>query len=172
MSFLECEIVRLVSDQCHYIHEHCSEHEAGLLHYLQLYYCSFSSVKPLAAVLLAFWLAILFTTIGTAASDYFTPNLNTIARQLGLSESMAGVTFLAFGNGSPDVFSTFIGMKTNSGGLAVGELIGAAGFICSVVAGSMALIRPFNVPKYSFLRDIGFFLLASCFCMIFLSDGL
>ena len=84
---------------------------------------------------------------------------------------MAGVTLLAFGNGSPDVFSTFIGMKTGSGGLAIGELIGAAGFICSVVAGSMALIRPFSVPRYSFLRDVGFFLVASCFSMIFLIDG-
>ena len=118
------------------------------------------------------WLAILFTTIGTAASDYFTPNLNSIASILGMSESMAGVTFLAFGNGSPDVFSTFISMRTNSGGLAIGELIGAAGFISSVVAGSMALIRPFSVPKYSFMRDVGFFVLASCFSMVFLSDGL
>ena len=37
-------------------------------------------------------------------------------------------TFLAFGNGSPDVFSTFAAMGSNSGSMAVGELIGAAGF--------------------------------------------
>lgn len=84
---------------------------------------------------------------------------------------MAGVTFLAFGNGSPDVFSTFAAMKTQSGSLAIGELIGAAGFITAVVAGSMALVRPFKVARKSFVRDVGFFIVAASFSMIFLADG-
>ena len=88
-----------------------------------------------------------------------------------MSESMAGVTFLAFGNGSPDVFSTFAAMKTHSGSLAVGELIGAAGFITAVVAGSMALVRPFKVARKSFVRDVGFFIVAASFSMVFLADG-
>ena len=88
-----------------------------------------------------------------------------------MSESMAGVTFLAFGNGSPDVFSTFAAMKTHSGSLAVGELIGAAGFITAVVAGSMALARPFKVARKSFIRDVGFFIVAAAFSMVFLADG-
>ena len=84
---------------------------------------------------------------------------------------MAGVTFLAFGNGSPDVFSTFAAMSTNSGSLAVGELFGAAGFITAVVSGSMALIRPFHVARKSFIRDVGFFVVAAAFSMVFLWDG-
>ena len=88
-----------------------------------------------------------------------------------MSESMAGVTFLALGNGSPDVFSTFAAMSTNSGSLAVGELIGAAGFITAVVAGSMALVRPFRVARKSFVRDVGFFVVAAGFSMVFLADG-
>lgn len=88
-----------------------------------------------------------------------------------MSESMAGVTFLAFGNGSPDVFSTFAAMNSHSGSLAVGELIGAAGFITAVVAGSMALVREFKVGKKSFVRDVGFFIVAASFSMVFLADG-
>jgi len=84
---------------------------------------------------------------------------------------MAGVTFLAFGNGSPDVFSTFAAMSSHSGSLAVGELIGAAGFITAVVAGSMALVREFKVGKKTFVRDVGFFIVAASFSMMFLSDG-
>ena len=84
---------------------------------------------------------------------------------------MAGVTFLAFGNGSPDVFSTFAAMSTNSGSLAVGELFGAAGFITAVVSGSMALIRPFHVARKSFIRDVGFFVVAAAFSIVFLWDG-
>ena len=88
-----------------------------------------------------------------------------------MSESMAGVTFLAFGNGSPDVFSTFAAMNTHSGSLAVGELIGAAGFITAAVAGSMALVREFKVGKKTFVRDVGFFIVAASFSMVFLADG-
>lgn len=84
---------------------------------------------------------------------------------------MAGVTFLAFGNGSPDVFSTFAAMNSHSGSLAVGELIGAAGFITAVVAGSMALVREFKVGKKTFVRDVGFFIVAVSFSMVFLADG-
>ena len=109
--------------------------------------------------------------IGIAASDFFCVNLSTIANVLGLSESMAGVTFLAFGNGSPDVFSTYAAMNTHSGSLAIGELIGAAGFITAVVAGSMALVRPFKVARRSFVRDVGFFIVAASFSMVFLADG-
>lgn len=88
-----------------------------------------------------------------------------------MSESLTGVTFLAFGNGSPDVFSTFSAMSTNSGSLAVGELVGAAGFITAVVAGSMALVKPFKVARKSFIRDVGFFAVAASFSLVFLADG-
>lgn len=127
--------------------------------------------KPVAFVIMSLWLAMLFSTIGIAASDFFCVNLNTIARMLGMSESLAGVTLLAFGNGSPDVFSTFAAFRTHAASLAVGELIGAACFITAVVSGSMALIRPFPVARKSFFRDVTFFLVAAAFSMLFIVDG-
>lgn len=117
------------------------------------------------------WLSLLFSTIGIAASDFLCVDLSTLANILGLSESLTGVTFLAFGNGSPDVFSTFAAMRSNSGSLAIGELIGAATFITSVVAGSMALVRPFKVARRSFVRDVGYFVIAVSFSMVLLADG-
>jgi solute carrier family 24 (sodium/potassium/calcium exchanger), member 6 len=88
-----------------------------------------------------------------------------------MSESMAGVTFLALGNGSPDLFSTFAAMRVGSGSLAIGELIGAAFFISSVVAGSMAIVNPFKVSRKSFLRDAIFFAGAVAFSVGLLADG-
>ena len=158
-------------DQCAFVRENCEDEEAGLFSYLQLYYCKLHKAQPVAFIILVLWLGLLFSTIGIAASDFFCINLSTIASILGMSESMAGVTFLALGNGSPDVFSTFAAMKTHSGSLAVGELIGAAGFITAVVAGSMALARPFKVARKSFIRDVSFFIVAAAFSMVFLADG-
>ncbi len=85
-------------------------------------------LKPLVGLGFIIVLVFLFSFIGISASDFFCPNLSTIAAYLGLNESTAGVTFLAFGNGSPDVFSTFSALKGGTFGLAIGELIGAASF--------------------------------------------
>ncbi|EYE93291.1 sodium/calcium exchanger protein [Aspergillus ruber CBS 135680] len=167
----ECRLVRNVKDKCAFVRTNCPDHEDGLFSYLQFYYCSLADVKPLAFILLILWMCLIFNTIGIAASDFLCINLSTLASILGLSESLTGVTFLAFGNGSPDVFSTFAAMKSNSGSLAVGELIGAATFITSVVAGSMALVRPFKVARRSFVRDVGYFIIAVSFSMVFLADG-
>ncbi|KLU87747.1 sodium/calcium exchanger protein [Magnaporthiopsis poae ATCC 64411] len=167
----ECRLVHQAKDQCAFVRAHCQDDDAGLLSYLSFYYCDLAHVQPFAFALLTAWLGLLFATIGIAASDFFSVNLSTIANILGLSESLAGVTFLAFGNGSPDVFSTFAAMGSNSGSMAVGELIGAAGFITAVVAGSMALVREFKVTKRTFVRDVCFFILAVAFSMVFLADG-
>ncbi|KAE8349174.1 Sodium/calcium exchanger protein-domain-containing protein [Aspergillus coremiiformis] len=168
---LECRLVRNAHDKCGYVRMNCPDHEDGLFSYLQFYYCSLADAKPVAFIILVLWLSLLFSTIGIAASDFLCIDLSTLAGALGLSESLTGVTFLAFGNGSPDVFSTFAAMKSNSGSLAIGELLGAASFITSVVAGSMALVRPFKVARRSFVRDVGYFIVAVGFSMLLLADG-
>jgi solute carrier family 24 (sodium/potassium/calcium exchanger), member 6 len=168
---LECRLIHHAEDKCNFVKENCSDEEAGLFSYLTVYYCKWPHTQPVAFFTFVLWLGLLFSTIGIAASDFFCVNLSTISSLLGMSETMAGVTFLAFGNGSPDVFSTFAAMSTHSGSLAVGELLGAAGFITAVVAGSMALVRPFKVVKKTFVRDVGFFIVASSFSIYFLLDG-
>ena len=167
----ECRFVHKAEDKCSFIKQNCDDEDAGLIHYLQFYYCSLPKAQPAAFAVLVIWMSLLFSTIGIAASDFLCINLSTIATILGMSESLTGVTFLAFGNGSPDVFSTFAAMSSNSGSLAVGELMGAAGFITAVVAGSMALVKPFNVARRSFVRDVLFFTVAASFSLVFLIDG-
>ncbi|KAI0175697.1 Sodium/calcium exchanger protein-domain-containing protein [Hypoxylon sp. FL1284] len=167
----DCRLIHTAKDKCAFVKRNCHDAEAGLIKYLAFYYCHLGNAQPFAFVILVLWLGLLFSTIGIAASDFFSVNLSTIATILGLSESLAGVTFLAFGNGSPDVFSTFAAMSSNSGSMAIGELIGAAGFITAVVAGSMALVREFKVSRKTFVRDIFFFIAAVSFAMGFLSDG-
>ncbi|QDS67650.1 hypothetical protein FKW77_004706 [Venturia effusa] len=168
---LDCRLVHGTPDKCDFVKKNCPDEQAGLFPYLEFYYCNTPAAKPFAFATIVLWMCILFSTIGIAASDFFCINLSTIATLLGLSESLAGVTFLAFGNGSPDVFSTFSAMSTNSGSLAIGELIGAASFITAVVAGAMAFVRPFKVAKKSFVRDVAFFIVAASLSMVFLYDG-
>ncbi|KAK0632826.1 Sodium/calcium exchanger protein-domain-containing protein [Immersiella caudata] len=168
----DCRAVHQAADQCAFVLANCEDDDkAGLLHYLSFYYCTLGNAKPVAFTILVTWMGLLFTTIGIAAAEYFSINLSTLSRLLNLSENLAGVTLCAIGNGSPDVFSTFAAMSSNSGSMAIGELIGAAGFITAVVAGSMGLVREFKVSKKAFVRDILFFIVAISFTMAFLNDG-
>lgn len=114
---------------------------------------------------------VLFISLGIVAGDFLSVNLSALAKQLNLSETLAGVTFLALGNGAPDIFSTMAGMSRSSHALALGELIGAAAFITSVVAGAMAFIRPFEVVKRSLARDIIFLGTTNSFLIYVVTDG-
>ncbi|KIK91478.1 hypothetical protein PAXRUDRAFT_149420 [Paxillus rubicundulus Ve08.2h10] len=162
----------LPSQQCAHVRQECVPSDTFLsIPYLHIYFCAEHSIRPFVFVGLLVWLLFLFSTLGISASDFFTPNLATIAQFLGLDENVAGVTFLAFGNASPDVFSTFSAMRAHSGGLAFGELLGAASFIVSCVVGSMCIIRPFKVDRIPFLRDVGFFTVAVSMLLWILRDS-
>ncbi|KII89956.1 hypothetical protein PLICRDRAFT_40138 [Plicaturopsis crispa FD-325 SS-3] len=172
VSQTKCEPLSFpVESQCAHVREACIKPDTVLhIHYLRSYFCAKPSLRPLHFAGLIVWLVFLFSTLGISASDFFTPNLATIAQLLGLDENVAGVTFLAFGNGSPDVFSTFSAMRANSGSLAIGELLGAASFIVSCVVGSMCIIKPFRVNRAPFLRDVGFFTVAVVLLLVILRD--
>ncbi|THV03220.1 hypothetical protein K435DRAFT_651826 [Dendrothele bispora CBS 962.96] len=160
------------SEQCPHVSDVCPASTTFLsINYLKHYFCANPSVRPAIFAALLLWLVFLFSTLGISASDFFTPNLATIAQLLGLDENVAGVTFLAFGNGSPDVFATFSAMRANSGSLAIGELLGAATFITSCVVGSICVIKPFRVNPRPFLRDVGFFTIAVSLLLVILWDG-
>jgi len=161
-----------IEDQCDHVKKECPESDSFLsIPYIEKYFCAEPKARPWSFTGLVVWLIFLFSTIGISASDFFCPNLATVAQTLGLDENVAGVTFLAFGNGSPDVFATFSAMRTNTGRLAIGELFGAASFIVSCVVGSMCIIRPFKVEKFPFLRDVGFFFIAVTLVIVVLWDG-
>ncbi|KAF9976676.1 hypothetical protein BGZ73_008073 [Actinomortierella ambigua] len=168
---IHCTDIWRHPDRCQFVKDHCADYPAGLINYLQFYFCDLPDAPVAALILLALWLMSLFGFVGIAASDFFCPNLNTIAKKLHLSESMTGVTFLAFGNGSPDVFSTFSAMGAGSGSLAIGELVGAASFITSVVVGCISIISPFRVSKSPYLRDVSFFAGAVSFTLYAVVDG-
>ncbi|KAI0049756.1 hypothetical protein FA95DRAFT_1604073 [Auriscalpium vulgare] len=169
----ECRPISVpVHEQCALVNESCPTTDTFLsIPYLKHYFCASPAARPFVFAALLVWLVFLFSTLGISASDFFCPNLATIAQLLGLDENVAGVTFLAFGNGSPDVFATFSAMRSNSGSLAIGELLGAASFIVSCVVGSMCIIKPFAVHRGPFLRDIGFFTIAVLLLLFILWDG-
>ncbi|TKS78782.1 Mitochondrial sodium/calcium exchanger protein [Collichthys lucidus] len=83
-----------------------------------------------------------------------------------------GVTFLALGNGAPDIFSAIAAFShPHTAGLAVGALFGAGIFVTTVVAGSVALVKPFAVASRPFLRDVSFYMVAVFWTFLMLYRG-
>lgn len=67
---------------------------------------------------------------------------------------MAGVTFLAFGNGAPDVFSSIAAYSSGVGETGINELLGGAMFVSTVVVGCVAISSPVTVQRWPFSRDV------------------
>ncbi|XP_054155740.1 mitochondrial sodium/calcium exchanger protein-like [Oppia nitens] len=112
-----------------------------------------ASVCVLLAVLL-----FLFLAMGTVADEFLCPSLLTVSKTLRLPDNIAGVTFLAFGNGAPDIFSAISGVTDAKPTLIFSGLFGAGIFVTTVVAGSVLLTGEFEVMQRPLMRDIAFYI--------------
>lgn len=97
------------------------------------------------------------------ADEHLSPSLQRIAKTFKLSESLAGVTLLAFGAGAPDIFASLSASEdadVEGIQLGLGVLLGSSLFILSIVTSSCILASPKDIKlnKNFFLRDTVFLL--------------
>ena len=129
--------------------------------------CSGSGARMWLSFLWIIILVLLLSLLASTADDYFCVVMDSIVDKLHIPPSIAGlllpshssvgVTFLAFGNGAPDVFSLIISVLSGLTEIGVGANVGAGLFITTVVAGSVAVFSNCEVNKRAFLRDIIFY---------------
>uniref|UniRef100_A0A671YE89 Solute carrier family 8 member B1 n=1 Tax=Sparus aurata TaxID=8175 RepID=A0A671YE89_SPAAU len=159
---VQCDHVMNVSaaDRCTFVKTtpDCSI-EDGFINYLRVAFCLLPpNLTPL--------------TVTLCVRSVFCPNLSAISTSLHLTHNVAGVTFLALGNGAPDIFSAIAAFSNpHTAGLAVGALFGAGIFVTTVVAGSVALVKPFTVASRPFLRDVTFYMVAVYWTFFMLYRG-
>lgn len=90
---------------------------------------------------------------------------------MGLSENLGGVTLLAFGNGSPDIFTSLFNTSGDTE-LMYTQLLGGATFVTGFVIGIIMIIRPFRVDWKTYFRDVFFFVFAAIFIQNSIHDQL
>lgn len=166
-SQLECSLVNVLGNdsasRCVLVRtlDDCDAGRA-LLPYVDFLYCDGDQAGGISAlVLLLLWLFTLFVALGSTASSYLCPALVLISKSLQLSQGVAGVTFLAFGNGAPDTIATIASIRRNRTALAIGELFGGGTYVATIVVGLIFIISDFELIQSSLLRDIIFYLAAS-----------
>ncbi|CAB3397030.1 unnamed protein product [Caenorhabditis bovis] len=115
------------------------------------------------------YLLFLFIIMTYVADDFFSPAIAGIVKHLRMSESIAGVTFLAFGNGAPDVFGSIasvIASPKPKADLAIGDILGGGIFVTTVVLSAIIFTKSFRIAALATTRDIVFFLIADIFIAI------
>ena len=156
MEDLDCsyQVLKDSTDICRTVKEYCTENE--VLNLFTLHYCNLDgnnflfyflvvnfNLKKILMVIIAFYL------LGNVADTFLTPVLTKVSRALEMSETIAGVTLLAFANGAPDIIASMTA-GDNEGGvfISVGGLFGACMFGATMVLGLCIIKSKHPVKVY------------------------
>jgi Ca2+/Na+ antiporter len=122
----------------------------------------------LIAIFSMILIGVAFYLLASTACTYLSPALSRLSSKLGISETLAGVTLLAFANGAPDVISSFAAGEGIEGvPLVVGAIFGAGLFVMAVVSGIVILTtKKLRVLQDAFVRDIVFYLIATLYLIL------
>lgn len=125
------------------LNDDCQD-KAGLVNWLALYYCREHITSRVFLLILYAALFILLGSLMSTTADYFfCPPLTYISDALHLSPPLAGITFLAVGNGAADIFTAHSALKHQGDlELVLSALFGGALVVISAVLGLVLLAAP------------------------------
>lgn len=90
------------------------------------------------------WKGIIFIVIGgllvVKGSDFAVSGASEIARFLGMSERLIGLTIVAFGTSLPELVTSVTAARKGNAGIAIGNIVGSNIFNILFVVGMTALI--------------------------------
>lgn len=96
---------------------------------------------------------LLFLVIGAAViavgAYLLVESATDIAHQLGVPESVIGLTVVAIGTSLPELVTAITSLVKGHGSLSLGNIIGANIFNIVLVSGAAIAINPFNIPLTS-----------------------
>ncbi len=87
-------------------------------------------------------------------ADKFVFGASALARNLGVTPLMIGLTIVAFGTSAPEIFSSAASVVGNEPELAIGNALGSNIFNIGIALGIAALISPLKPPKSLFHKEI------------------
>ncbi|XP_017078438.1 mitochondrial sodium/calcium exchanger protein isoform X2 [Drosophila eugracilis] len=130
----------------------------NLVPYMKLLSCDLKCVNDFEKVIfvnifVGICFLILVMLIHTI-NDYYIPALKAISQSLHMNEHLAGVTLLAFGNSSADLFSNLAHVKERAPVFA--NSLSSALFVITISGGLICYISPFKMNGYETIRDILF----------------
>lgn len=113
--------------------------------------------------------SIIFMVIGLAAiicgGNFVVENASIIAKSLGLSDTLIGLTIVAIGTSLPELVTSVTAAKKKEAGIALGNAVGSNIFNILFILGASSVLTPINVAPELFIDTI---ILIAVGIMIFL----
>lgn len=102
--------------------------------------------------------SIIFMVIGLAAiicgGNFVVDNASIIAKSLGLSETLIGLTIVAIGTSLPELVTSITAAKKQEAGIALGNAVGSNIFNILFILGASSALTPINVAPELFIDTI------------------
>ena len=110
-----------------------------------------SSVKEMSLPKTLLWLLVGFVCL-IGGGEMLVESGTSIARQLGVSETIIGLTILAGGTSLPEFVASLIAARKGLSGMAIGNVVGSCVFNIFFVLGVCSLVRPMEVSDISLVQ--------------------
>jgi cation:H+ antiporter len=95
-----------------------------------------------------------------------------VARTLGMSDAVIGLTIVAAGTSTPELVTSLMAARRGQDDIAVGNIVGSNIFNVLGIAGTTALIHPLPVPEEIIVRDSWWMLGASLLLFPLMKTGM
>jgi cation:H+ antiporter len=121
-------------------------------------------------------IAILQLAVGLlllyVAGEAVVRGASSLARELGLSNTVIGLTVVAYGTSAPEMAVSVVAAVENHPDIVIGNVVGSNIFNICLVIGLAAVLRPLLIER-DFMETYGaFLLLSSLMFILFGFDGL
>ena len=117
------------------------------------------------------WSDIIWLTVGLAlivwGANAFVDGASWVARRLGMSDLLVGLTVVAIGTSAPELVISVISAAEGASGIAVGNVVGSNIVNILVIIGLTALIRPIKVSGGVMVSQMPLMVLSSLILLMF-----
>lgn len=112
-----------------------------------------------------FWLIAGLVLILLGA-DWLTDGASSVARRLGVSDLVIGLTVVAFGTSAPELVISVVSAIDGNASLAIGNNVGSNIFNILVIIGAVALLHPVRIRKNVMTTEIPIVVLSSLILLV------
>ena len=106
------------------------------------------------------WLVVGLVLI-LAGANFLTDGASSVAKRLGVSDLIIGLTVVAFGTSAPELSISIVAAINHNAELAVGNVVGSNIFNILVIIGITAMVRPIKIQKSVMTTELPMVLLSS-----------
>ena len=139
------------------------------INFYQIFFCLLQANKALLIIFAVICTFFIFRYVALVVDEYCAEGITKISNWLNFSQSLAGVTLLAFANGAGDVLTAIVASGAEGGVFYnIGSIYGAGLFVCCIVmAAAIFGTGDIHYDRHIVYRDLSFYILATLMTFVF-----